>query len=45
MNNIARTLIVVTALLLPVTALAQDNDDELKMAALEALMSAPPDKA
>ena len=45
MNKFARTLIIVAALLLPVTALAQDNDDELKMAALEALMSAPPEKA
>lgn len=45
MNNFTRILIVTAALLLPAAALAQDNDDELKMAALEALMSAPPDKA
>ncbi len=45
MNNLAKLIVLFAALLLPAAALAQDGDDELKMAALEALMSAPPEKA
>ncbi len=45
MNNVAKLILLSAALLLPTAALAQDDDDELKMAALEALMSAPPDRA
>ena len=49
MNNIIKSIIVTTLLLVPVAALSQDSKvddgDSLKIAALEALMSAPADKA
>lgn len=49
MKNLAKLMIVAAALLLPGISLAQAEDtndsDGLKIAALEALMSAPPEKA
>ena len=49
MNNFWKLIAIAAALLLPATALAQDSEiddgDSLKIAALEALMSAPPEKA
>jgi HEAT repeat protein len=49
MNTLAKTILVTTALLLATTSAAQDNarDDSeaLKMAAMEALIAAPPERA
>lgn len=49
MNNLAKLTIITAALLLPAVGFAQDDEqsdvDSLKIAALEALMSAPPERA
>jgi len=49
MNKLFKLVIITATLLLPATGFAQDDEpgdsDSLKMAALEALMSAPPEKA
>ena len=49
MNNLAKLIIITAALLLPNAGFAQDDRpsdaDSLKIAALEALMSAPPERA
>lgn len=49
MNKLSKLIIIAAALLLPAVGFAQDGEpgdrDNLKIAALEALMSAPPEKA
>jgi len=49
MNNLVKLTIIAAALLLPAVSFAQDDEpndaDSLKIAALEALMSAPPERA
>jgi len=49
MNTLAKLVLITAGLLLSTTSVAQSeaqsDDDELKIAALEALMTAPPDRA
>ena len=45
MKTLSRYLILVFALLLAVSAIAQDDAEELKITAIEALISAPPERA
>ena len=49
MNKLSKLIIIAAALLLPAVGFTQDGEagdrDSLKIAALEALMSAPPERA
>ena len=44
MYNIRKLAIVLIAILISGQAIAQDDADDLKIAALQALMAAPPEK-